>query len=65
MININDDIAKIRTIKLPKPNFTMAMGEKELGLIFEFRVRKTKVNMIKYWLFCQFFPFRITRWDND
>ena len=49
--------------ELPKPNFSLAMGETECSLTFEFRVEKTLVNRLKYWLFCTFFPFRVVRWD--
>jgi len=50
--------------KLPTPNFVLATGEPSFGLRFEFCVKKTISNRIKYWLFCKFFPFRIERWDE-
>lgn len=48
----------------PEPNFFLAMGDAGSDVVFQFRVRKTLFNRIKYWLFCKFFPFRITKWDD-
>ena len=47
----------------PDPNFCLTMGDDGCDLTFSFRVKKTLKNRIKYGLFCQFFPFRITKWD--
>ena len=49
-----------------RSNFAMQMGEDEgpsLGEGFEFTVKKSITNRIRYWLFCKFFPFRIVRWE--
>jgi len=44
----------------PMPfNFEMCMGE----ICFQFHVKKTLGNRLKYWLFCKFFPFKVSRWD--
>ncbi len=55
---------------LPKPlmmpsnnNFSLTMGEQENKVSFNFQVEKTFKNKIKYWLFCKFFPFKITKWE--
>ena len=51
-------------------NFQMVMGDfKGSGdwqgvLTWQYHVEKTLRNRIKYWLFCRFFPFKITRWDK-
>ena len=52
-------------LNFPVPNFTIKMGDAECDIQVSFQVKKTKLNRIKYWLFCKFFPFRITRWDNS
>lgn len=54
-------------IRPPEPNFFLAFADfgeaiKD-GVEFHFRVKKTLLARIKYWLFCQFFPFKIIRWD--
>lgn len=54
----------METIKLPKPNFTMRMGEVGNALSFDFQVKRTWLNRLKYWLFCKFFPFKIVRWNK-
>jgi hypothetical protein len=43
-------------------NFEICFGDETL-MCFEFQVNKTFVNRIRYWLLCQFFPFKIRRWD--
>jgi len=48
----------------PTANFVMGMGG-EGQLRWNFAVRKTLINRIRYWLFCKFFPFKIIRWDSD
>ena len=48
----------------PTPNFTMKMGDGPANILWELNVKKTLRNRLKYWLFCQFFPFRIVRWDK-
>ena len=45
----------------PKPNFELSFADDVV--CFSFVVKKTIVNHLKYWLFCKFFPFKITRWD--
>ena len=47
----------------PRPNFALTMGDDGQDVMFEFRVKKKPLNRMKYWLFCKFFPFRVTRWD--
>ena len=49
----------------PPPSFTMRMGEDEGAVDWAFRVRKTRCNRLKYWLFCKFFPFRIIQWEKE
>ena len=49
----------------PNPNFELTMGDDGEDVTFNFRVKKTLLNRLKYWLFCKFFPFRVTRWDKD
>ncbi|KKM96823.1 hypothetical protein LCGC14_1174250 [marine sediment metagenome] len=53
-----------RLNKPPEPNFEMEMGEPG-QVIWSFRVKKTLINRIRYWLFCKFFPFKIIRWESD
>jgi len=52
----------------PEPNFTLAFDSMNSGrnseLLFKFYVKKTLKARIKYWLFCKFFPFKVTRWDE-
>lgn len=47
----------------PTHNFELQMGDGDY-IVFDFFVKKTLLNRIKYWLFCQFFPFKIKRWDK-
>ncbi len=49
----------------PPPNFTMRMGEGVNCVHWAFRVRKTRGNRLKYWLFCKFFPFQIIQWEKE
>uniref|UniRef100_A0A6M3IZK8 Uncharacterized protein n=1 Tax=viral metagenome TaxID=1070528 RepID=A0A6M3IZK8_9ZZZZ len=54
-------------INLPlAPNFIMRFDDFRCGgasyVQFEFTVRKTILSRLKYWLFCQFFPFKIVKW---
>ena len=48
-----------------KTNFFMQMGEGNVSFQFHMNVRKTLLNRFKYWMFFQFFPFKLVRWDND
>ena len=50
-------------VKPPEPNFVIVAGDDDI--VISFNVRRTLRNRIKYWLFCQFFPFRIKRWDKE
>jgi len=45
-------------------NFVMETGDGDAKLGFTFNVKRTFYNRLRYWLFCKFFPFRITRWDK-
>ena len=45
----------------PAPNMELRMGDIRIHQ----RVSKTVANRIKYWLFCQFFPFEIIKWDKE
>ncbi len=49
----------------PPPNFTMRMGDDGVCVDWDYRVNKTLLNRIRYWLFCKFFPFKIVRWDSE
>lgn len=49
--------------KYPEPNFSLCMGEGDGKVCFDFRVSRTVLNRIKYWLFCKFFPFTIEKWE--
>lgn len=48
----------------PKPNLDLEIGEGRGNFIFSMTAKKTIKNRFKYWLFCKFFPFKITRWDK-
>lgn len=47
----------------PHHNFEIRMGEGDIDIAFSFHVEKNLGNRVKYWLFCKFFPFKISRWD--
>jgi|GEM_PF-3343677 len=49
--------------ELPPTNFEIRMGEGDNSLTFELYVKRGLGNRLKYWLFCKFFPFKISRWD--
>ena len=53
--------------QLPKPNFKLIWGDGKPGIsiVYQFIVPKTWRNRLKWWLFCQFFPFTIGRWDKE
>jgi len=51
-------------LEIQGPNFGMYLGEPDCNVTFNFRVKKTLLNRIKYWLFCKFFPFTIKYWDD-
>lgn len=57
------DLASAVVFTLPEPNFEMVMGEGSSLVMFRLTVPKTIGNRVKYWLFCHFFPFKLTRWD--
>lgn len=50
--------------KFPLANFRMEMGDNPSFRLY-FSVKKTILNQIKYWLFCQFFPFKIIEWGKE
>lgn len=54
-------------VKKVKSNFTLQFDDMGLHIpylvIFHFTVKKTVKARIKYWLFCQFFPFKIVKWE--
>ena len=56
------EIVSVVCTELPEPNFAMVMGEGSDSFQFHFRVSRTVINRIKYWLFCKFFPFKIVKW---
>lgn len=45
----------------PKCNLHLAFGDG--AVILDIVAKRNIRNKIKYWLFCKFFPFKITRWD--
>ena len=49
---------------IPHPDFNFEL-EMFDDVIWTFHCHKTLSNRIKYWLFCQFFPSRIKRWDKE
>lgn len=51
-------------IKQEPTNLDIKLGE-EYGIIFSLTVKKTLVNRLKYWLLCEFFPFRIVKWEKE
>ncbi len=61
---MNNDI---KISKPPTPNFVIGFGggklPEEIPMEFIFTVKKTIVNRFKYWMLCQFFPFKIQRWE--
>lgn len=52
------------TIKLPKNNFTMQLGEDPNHILWDLRVKKTLVNRIKFWFFFRLFPFKLISWEK-
>jgi len=56
------DIPSLK-FNIPTPNFEMITGEDYNCLRLCFTVKKTIRNRVKYWLFCRFFPFKITKWE--
>lgn len=58
-----------RLTSLPAPpptsNFEMTMGDGLAQIDIQMRVEKTLLNRIKWWLFFQYSPFKLKRWDND
>lgn len=52
-------------ISLPPPsNIELTIGEGQSYIIIQLRSKKTLRNRFKYWMLCQFFPFKITRWED-
>ena len=56
---------KTSILDIPPPNFIIRFGEQSLGVSFEFRVNKTFLNKLKWWLFCRVFPVRIIKWEKE
>jgi len=50
---------------LRQPNFGLRLGEEDFGLAFHFRVQKTRLNRLKWWLLTHIFPFKIEYWKDD
>ena len=48
----------------PEPNFSMQVGEDYCCTTFQMQVKKTILNRIKFWLFFQFFPFKLVEWTE-
>ena len=46
----------------PKPNMAIALGD-AMGLCIQMTVQRTVINRFRYWMLCQFFPFKIVRWE--
>ncbi|KKM98880.1 hypothetical protein LCGC14_1153480 [marine sediment metagenome] len=57
--------SNFRFDRYPEPNFEMGMGEGYSQMVWSYRLKKTIINRIRYWLFCKFFPFKIIRWESD
>ena len=55
----------IINVKMPEPNFEMQSGDIPKCLRISLSVKKTIRNRIKWWLFFQFFPFKLLRWDKE
>ena len=51
--------------KIPLKNFDLRMGEGPNSVIFHMYVESTVIHRFKWWLFCQFFPFEVVRWDKN
>lgn len=45
----------------PTPNFELGMGD---IVTFSFRVERTLVNRLKWWIFCKVFPFWVVKWSE-
>ena len=48
-------------ISTPKPNIELTLDETGGGyapFVISFYVKRNLANRFKYWLFCQFFPFK-------
>ncbi len=43
-------------------NFEISMGGSN-ALVFSQNVKKTLINRFRYWMLCQFFPFKVEKWD--
>ncbi len=54
--------ACITRVGPPRSNLYLEMVDS--GICFELQAKKTWRNRLKYWLFCQFFPFQVKRWDK-
>lgn len=51
-------------IKPNIPNFEIEMGD-NISVRFCFNEKKNIIKRIKWWLFCQFFPFKIVKWNKE
>lgn len=51
--------------KSAEPNLYFDMGEEKGSYRFGLTVKRTLRNRFKYWLFFQFFPFRLVSWDKE
>ena len=47
------------------PNIEMMLGDGLNTYRLHFIVYKTWRNRFRYWMLCQFFPFKIVRWDKE
>jgi len=48
-----------------KKNFSMQMGEGNPNIQIHMNVRKTLLNRFRYWMFFQFFPFKLVEWKDE
>lgn len=58
----------VRLVQIPLPpegNFHIAFGELSGYMIVKLHVSKTWENRLKWWLFCQFFPGQIIKWEKE
>lgn len=61
-----DSIGELGAIcKRPEPNLVLIMGEGMENITFYLFAKRTLGNRLKWWLFCKFFPFKITHWNEE
>lgn len=55
-----------RISAIPKPaNLELFLGDIESPVLtFQIRAKKSLSNRFKYWMLCEFFPFKIRKWTK-